>query len=140
MYNKKGLRISVLFKSSWFLLLLFFPLVTSAGEQRLTADEVRALISDSTVECYHHKKDFSYIVYFDPGGSVRGISTDGRERRATWDVTEDGYHCVHWSDKAGPICHGIFPNGDGTYKRKKRDKTTHGITMKSVVRGNPNNY
>lgn len=130
----------MLARLAWLFSLALFTVTVTAADQRLTADEVRALISDSTVECFHHKKNFSYLVYFDPDGSVRGVSTDGRERRATWSVTDDGYHCVHWSDKSGPICHGIFPNGDGTYKRKKRNKTNHGITMRSVVRGNPNNY
>jgi hypothetical protein len=127
------------------ILLLFIILSLPGGaiqaeEYRLNTEEVKELISGNTVECYHKKKKFSYIVYYDPDGTVRGISTDLRQRRANWFVADDGYHCVHWSDKEAPICHGIFPNGDGTYKRKKRGKSKSGITMKRVEKGNPYNF
>lgn len=109
-------------------------------EGRLDAQQVKELISGNTVECYHKKKKFSYIIYFAPDGAALGISTDLRERKATWQVSDDGYHCVHWSDKAAPICHGIFPNGDGSYQRKKRGSNKSGITMKRVEVGNPYNF
>ena len=126
-----------------FLLLILFLFASgsvNAEGKRLNADEVKKLFSGNTVECYHKKKKFSYIVYYDPKGTVRGISTDLRERKAKWFVEKDGYHCVHWSDKSGPICHGVFPNGDGTYQRKRKGKTKSGITMKRVEKGNPYNF
>jgi len=92
-----------------------FALVASlahAGE-RLDADAVKALITDKSLTFTRASDGGINRNYFSPDGKIYRLS-EGTFSEGTWNVTEDGKHCVEGVHGG---CAFIESNGDGTYGR-----------------------
>jgi len=95
------------------LILLGLFSISASAEQALTAAEIRALISNKTIDAVHLRKDFTFKVYFDAKGNgiqyVNEIPNPGHYK------FEGNMHCI---DFPGTFkCSKVVKNDDGTYTR-----------------------
>jgi hypothetical protein len=85
----------------------------SAGET-LTGDQIRALITDKTIQAEHLGKGFTFEVYFDPDGKTATRTHKGAKVTTAYSIDGDE-HCLLWN--GANRCATIMDNGDGTYSR-----------------------
>jgi len=85
----------------------------SAGDRLLSADEVKKLITGNTVHVTVVQNGKQFSVYFAPDG--KGYSKKGE--RGTWEVKDNGEHCVSWAKRDAVRCLRIADTGDGGYAR-----------------------
>ncbi len=100
---------------------------TASAADYMSADEIKALISGKTTHGVGLKKDFTVVTHFAPDGSLMG-ERNGNKRTGSWNVTDDGQHCVDFSDGKNN-CRFIKDNGDGTYSRVKVKTKGNGTTV-----------
>ncbi|GMQ96433.1 MAG: hypothetical protein BMS9Abin15_0104 [Gammaproteobacteria bacterium] len=89
---------------------------TLAGEF-LSADEVKALLTDKTTKGIHLKRDYSYRINFSIYGLLIRVKNDGEETRGQWHVKDDGRHCIKWEDSYKTRCFPFKDNGDDSYTK-----------------------
>jgi hypothetical protein len=87
----------------------------------LSADEVRALIVDKTIEV-QDPQGTTFRVYFSPDG--RRLALQGNAEYALpWRILPDGTHCV--TAGTGDDCARIARNSDGSYARYRDGVSVH---------------
>jgi hypothetical protein len=111
---------------------------TSLAGEYMSADAVKSLLTGKTADGKHHKKDFSYSIYFDPAGTLIRVK-DGETRTGKWRVDDEGKHCVTWDDEGKQRCFPFKDNGDGTiskYRLIDYSDDIKIITLSNIRKGN----
>ena len=85
----------------------------------LSADELRAAVTDKTFKGVHLKKDYSYVTFNGGDGIVTQIKDDGSKETGKWRVDDDGKHCVEWDGSGQEKCFPVKDNGDGSLTKTK---------------------
>lgn len=90
--------------------------MAEAGKEPMSRQEVLDLMADST-ERGVLDNGVDWVVYWDPSGEVRGLSTwsgGGERDRGTWSVSEDGVVCRKWEkwQDAQEGCWKFYEEGD----------------------------
>lgn len=104
----------------------------------LDAQQVKALLSNKTLEATNEVRNVPLLTYFaaDGQGAQRVGGGAARPRAGKWRVDDKGRHCVKWEGQE-ETCHAIVPQGDGTYRRY--DDSRHVVTIHKIHDGNPYN-
>lgn len=89
-----------------------------AADRVLNAGEVKKLITGNTAHVTRVHNGEQWNLYFAPDG--KGYKTEG-EASGTWEVKDNGEHCVSWSPKPKYACARVADIGDGKYARLKDD-------------------
>ena len=90
------------------------------ADQTLTQDEVKSLFTDKTFDGVNTKSGRAFSIYFSPDGTVAITYSDGKSTSGTWNVTDDGQHCVSLSG-----CSVVIDKGEGVYHKVKDGAQTH---------------
>lgn len=101
-------------------MLMFGLTHTALAEQTLTQNEVRSLFTDKTFDGINTKAGRAFTIYFAPDGGIAITYADGKTNTGTWNVTDDGQHCVSLSG-----CSYVVDKGDGTYHKIRDGVQTH---------------
>ena len=117
-----------------FLAVAWAPSVNA--ERNLSADEVRQLFSDKTVEGEVVRLKRRYKAYYSADGVFKGIRAHGE-----WKVTEDGQHCLRYGEKTVWSCGIIMAAEDGSFKKylpaaTPNEKNIHIVTFHKFTTGN----
>ena len=120
-------------------LALAYPLEGAANE-RVSADELKALITGNTVEA-ESKKGVRSKTYFAPDGTVRS-ERDGEKYKGRWWVDTEGRRCRQWDGENEQNCRIVVKGKKGTYKVMKGRRNVmkglkHTGTWKKILDGNP---
>jgi hypothetical protein len=105
-----------------------------AGE-KMTGDQITALISGNTAYGEHAWKDRHGYAYYREDGTLTGwIHPDG-PMTGTWRLKGD----VFCEKRTDVYCHEIHDMGDGTYEYYATGTDKHIATWTKIVPGNPEN-
>ncbi|VAX08492.1 hypothetical protein MNBD_GAMMA26-2143 [hydrothermal vent metagenome] len=119
------------------LLLLAVAWVSSANAERnLSANEVRILFSDKTVEGEVVRMKRRFKAYYSADGIFKGIKKQGE-----WKVTEEGQHCLRYGEKKKWSCGIVMAAEDGSFKKylpaaTPNERNIHIITFHKFTMGN----
>ena len=95
--------------------LMLFTLSGHAAKT-LSGDEVKALITDKTVNVTRVKDGAQWKAYFGADGT--SITSGAVSGESTWHVDGEGRHC---NEGVKLKCAAVVDKGDGTYARVKPD-------------------
>ncbi len=108
------------------LLLFALPLLLLASvqpvfaDQSLPQDQVKSLLYDQTFDGVNTKTGRAFTIYFSPDGTIAIVYQNGKTNTGTWNVTDDGQHCVSLSG-----CSYVFDKGEGVYHKVRDGEQTH---------------
>ena len=123
MRNKKGL-VGVV---ALLAVTALAPGLCLAEKRVLSGDELRALITDKTVQVTRAKDGAQWKVYF--GADGKSLSSDTGE--GSWEVNGSGEHC---NSGVRLKCAKVADNGDGSYARLKPNGDV-AVTWTTIVDG-----
>lgn len=86
----------------------------STAPVRLSAEEVRELFVDKTVESFNLISGTTSFTYYAPNGSV-DQERYWQKRKGQWQVNEQGEICLAMADKPYS-CRGVYREGRNYYK------------------------
>lgn len=116
---------------------------TAVAGDRMSGDQLRALLTDATTYGQHARKsNITAHAYRRDDGTFVGAHSKKGARSGTWNVVGNEY-CRHpKGEKNG--CREVFDNGDGTYSLYKKagspmKPSRHVWNWVKVVPGNPEN-
>ncbi len=123
------------------LLALTYPMAGTAA-QRLSADELKELITGNTVEG-KSTKGVRFKTFFSPDGALRS-ERDGENYQGKWWVDEDGRRCRQWDGNSSVNCRVILKGDKGHYKVMMEFRNImRGMkqtgTWEKILEGNPHN-
>jgi len=102
-----------------------------AGE-KMTGDQIEALIRGNTTYGEHAWKDQHGYAYRRPGGTYVSQNYPGGRITGTWTIKGDIY-----CEKRGDVyCHEIHDMSDGTYRHLAVGTRKHVATWSKVIPGN----
>lgn len=121
------------------LLALTYPLAGTAAE-RLSGNELKALITGNTVEG-KSMKGVRSKTFFSPDGAVHS-ERDGESYQGKWWVDEDGRRCRQWDGDSAVSCRVILKGDKGNYRVMKDFRNVmRGMkqtgTWERILEGNP---
>ncbi|MDQ1314378.1 MAG: hypothetical protein QG662_487 [Pseudomonadota bacterium] len=134
-----SLRNSLKFAAGALMAILAF---SSQAGGNLSAEDVKALLTDKTAFAKHEKERYNYVNYFAPDGSAKQLTDKGEKKTGTWHVESDGALCVSWAGDADSICGPLIASGEGQYKRMRTNPKNlmggliHVITFERFENGN----
>jgi hypothetical protein len=102
--------------------------------ESMSADEIKSLLTNNTINCKNLQKNHESTVYFRGDGAATRINHEGEMVPGTWRVTDNGRHCVDWGEEER--CNSVVDKGNGTYQKIEDDKPMAEFT---VTEGNPQN-
>jgi hypothetical protein len=123
-------------------LLLASQVFSAQAGVNLSAEEVKALLSDKTVFAKHEKDRYTFIDYFAPDGSAKQLADTGEKKTGSWRVESDGTFCVSWVGDSDPVCGPLIASGEGQYKRMRINPRNimggliHVVTFQRFENGN----
>ena len=128
------MRFSITLLSILFLVVAWAPSVNA--ESNLSADEVRRLFSDKTVEGEVVRLKRRFKAYYSADGIFKGIKQQGE-----WKVTEEGQHCLRYGEKKEWSCGIVMAAEDGSFKKylpaaTPNEKNIHIVTFHKFTTGN----
>lgn len=85
----------------------------------LSAEAVKALLTDKTVVARHEKGRYNFTNYFAADGSAKQLTDTGERKSGTWRVESDGTLCVTWVGDADSVCGPLVASSGGKYKRMR---------------------
>ena len=118
---------------------LLFCSQALSGEIISDPEKLAQIFTNKTAKGTHLKKDFSYDVFFAADGKVERVTEDGDKHSGTWRISDDGKHCVHFSNKSSENCQIIKAgNRDDVYFRMKQkgDRQIKLMRLKNFRDGN----
>jgi hypothetical protein len=117
-------------KCSVAVLALFALLNTANAAEYLSADEVKALVTDKTFDGLYLPKDKQFWVYEAPDGTHHVKRLSGKmDKNRTWFVNDEGQHCTTKKKWDGPRCSHVKDAGNGEYHKINNDgEHTHTLT------------
>ncbi len=118
----------------WTALLLCLLLAGSACSKgrELSADEIRALFSDKTVQGFHEIKKYRFESYYDPLGVFKSWQDEKRIlRTGKWWVTDNDKICIRWNRTDTDLCRRMITDDHNRYWKVKVSPVTG--TRKRVV-------
>jgi hypothetical protein len=122
---------------------IFVAAAASHAEDTLSAEEVKALVTDKTVHARHMKQNYNFTNFFAQDGAVRQVTEAGEKKTGTWRVESDGALCVSWAGEVDPTCGAVIDIGGGKYKRMRVNPrnimagSIHVVTFERIESGNP---
>ena len=121
------------------ILLTSFPNIAVAG--KLSADEVKHLVSGNTLVFEHAEGGWMPTRYYAPNGTFRQLNKKGNKTvKGNWSINDKGQLCN--SKKGKGVCHIIYKSGKvwETYVEAHNPTmgNKHILTIKKVLDGNPN--
>lgn len=103
----------------------------------MSADAVKSLMSNNTMNGKNLKKDKNFTNYFREDGTATKLTSKGKKWQGKWQVKDDGQHCVEWDKKKKRGgCGAIVDLGNGTYHKLEGDKPRIEFT---ITEGNAKN-
>lgn len=90
------------------------------AEATLSQNDVKSLFTDNTFDGVNIKTGRAFTIYFSPDGTIAITYADGKTNTGTWNVTDDGQHCVSLSG-----CSYVIDKGNGTYHKVSDGVQTH---------------
>ena len=135
----KDIQRSAILNISFAVPISLFATVSSAKD--LNGEEVKALISDKTVESKYPRKGFSITTYYALDGTFRQIKK-GEFRKGSWCIDSNRQLCSTAEGGSGS-CRLIAKEGD-SWKAYKipvnvMKPRKHERTILKIVDGTPNN-
>ncbi len=115
-------------------LVAFAPSFVAAESMRLSGDDIKALIGDTTISGTM-LPDVPYAEYYGADGTIRG-GTGENAYTGAWSIEGDTM-CFDYGDPATFSCWGIAAEGD-TVQWIDKDGNVGGTG--TVAKGNPNNF
>ena len=118
-------------KKTTIALLAFLAIIktASAGEY-MSADDVKALMSDKTFDGVYLPKDQNFKVYEASDGTHNVMYSSGKRTKGrVWSVNDKGQHCTTNKKWPEPRCSYVKDAGDGEYHKINNDgEHTHTLT------------
>lgn len=108
----------------------------------LSAEDVKALLTDKTVFAKHEKGGYNFVGYFGPDGVAKQLTDKGEKKTGIWRVESDGTLCVSWVGDADSVCGPLIATSDGKYKRMRTNPrnimagSIHLVTFERFESGN----
>ena len=73
----------------------------------------RASFAGKTVSGQHIKKGFQFKDYFEEGGVLIEVRTNGKRKKGKWTLSDSGHLCIIWKNNEG--CGQLIYKNDGSY-------------------------
>lgn len=115
------------------ILALFFSSTVFSAEP-MSADGVKNLLTNNTMNCKNLRKNEEFVNYYRDNGTVTKLTSQGEIMHGKWRVTEDGKHCQDWSQEEGECCFPVVDKGNGIYQKLEDGQPKNEFT---VTEGNP---
>ena len=102
------------------------------AETKVTAEELKTLLSGNTTEGIYPRWETTNKMYFDATGELRRIDSLDNKERGEWYINEAGDLCIKIRKKR---CNEVMRRDDGGYNVYRQD--TLRFTFDKVIPGNP---
>ena len=93
------------------------PAQSTQHSERLSAEQLRALYTDTIIEGEHRRKNFRFRSHYQSSGDFYSYRPGDAEPRAgTW-WTKGDEMCIHWRVSDEQYCRHVYRDSSGRYRK-----------------------
>lgn len=107
---------------------------TTIADTKVSADELRTLISGNTAEGKYIKWGTTHKMYFDASGKIRRTDSLNNAEKGSWYINQSGELCISMRKER---CNEVVKRDDGGYNVMRAGNVK--FTFDKFLPGNPHN-